>query len=74
MGIEQLSIWTVYERPLDHPDKYVARRWLATPEPEPTDDILLADDLEALRNQLPQGLVHMQRQPEDDAVIIETWI
>lgn len=74
MSKNQLSIWTVYKRPLDHPDKYVARRWLATPQPTPTDDKLLADDLDALRKKLPPGLIRMSRQPEDDPVIVESWI
>jgi len=71
---DSISIWTVYERPLDHPGKYVARRWLATPEPVPTDDLLIADDLESLRMKLPSGLVQMPRQKGDDPVIVEVWI
>lgn len=70
----QLSIWTVYERPLDHPGQFVARRWVATPQPSPTDDVLFADDLDSLRKMMPPGLVHMPRRPGDDPVIAETWI
>lgn len=70
----QLSIWTVYERPLDHPQKFVARRWASFLEPAPTADVILADDLGELRKMLPAGLVRMPRQPGDDPVIVETWI
>lgn len=70
----QLSIWTVYERPLDHPQKFVARRWVSFLAPAPTSDVILADDLGALRKKLPAGLVRMPRQPGDDPVIVETWI
>lgn len=69
-----LSMWVVYAHPLDCPDKFVARRWLATDPPSPTTDRKVADDLETLRQSLPIGLVCLPRQPEDDPVIVETWI
>ncbi|MBA1280302.1 hypothetical protein [Stutzerimonas stutzeri] len=71
---DQLSIWTVYERPLDHPEKFVARRWVSTPQPSATNDVLFADDLDGLRLLLPAGLVQIPRLPGDDPVIVETWI
>ncbi|MBA1280438.1 hypothetical protein [Stutzerimonas stutzeri] len=71
---DQLSMWTVYERPADHPQQYVARRWIAIPKAEPTSEFLVADDLESLRQKLPTGLVRMDRNPGDDPVIVETWI
>lgn len=74
MANEELSIWTVYERPLDHSQNFVARRWLATPQPAPTDDVLFADNLDSLRQKMPEGLVRMPRQPGDDPVIVETWM
>ncbi len=74
MSRDQLSIWTVYKRPLDHPDKFVARRWVVTPQPIPTNDKLLADELETLREKLPPGLIRMSRQSGDDLVIVETWV
>lgn len=71
-----LSIWTVYDHPADRPDKFVARRWEAQngPEPVPTNDILEADTLEALRRLLPPHLFRMPRQDGDDPVIVESWI
>lgn len=74
MAKDKLSIWTVYERPLDHPENFLARRWEVTPEITPTGDVLLADDLNALREMLPAGLVRLERQPADDPVIVETWL
>jgi len=52
----------------------VARRWLATPQPTPTDDVLVADELDGLRQKLPAGLYRMERQPGDDPFIVECWI
>lgn len=74
MQAEPLSIWTVYDRPADYPTKFVARRWLATMQLVPTDDVLLDDTLDALRNRLPPGLVQMPRDPSDDPNIVESWL
>lgn len=74
MPAEPLSIWTVYERRADYPTKFVARRWLATIQLVATDDVLLDDTLEALRNRLPPGLVQMPRDPSDDPTIVESWL
>lgn len=71
-----LSIWTVYERPLDYPDCYVARRHqieagysVATPE------AILSDTLEPLRGRmLEMGLTCLPRQEGDDPHIVESWI
>lgn len=67
----QQSIWTIYNRPVDFPDKFVARRWEGS---MPTQDILIADDLEELRRQLPPGLYRLARHPADDPVVVETWL
>lgn len=74
MSAEPLSIWTVYQRPADFPTKFVARRWLATGELVATDNVLLDDTLDALRNRLPPGLIQMPRDPSDDPTIVETWL
>ncbi|WP_326430379.1 hypothetical protein VQ574_20810 (plasmid) [Stutzerimonas frequens] len=74
MSTDQLSVWTVYRRPKDYPEQYVARRWIAAPHPTPTEDILIADDLKTLQEKMPPGLTRMQRQQCDDPVIVETWI
>lgn len=74
----ELSLWTVYDHPLDDEDFYVARRWLARsgdPVPFPTADVLRHTDLESLRRVLAgYGLSPLPRGSSDDPVIIETWI
>ncbi len=70
----QLSLWTVYERPTDFPEKFVARRWIVAPQPLATDDAIFADDLEGLRKMIPAGLIQIPRQLGDDPVIVETWV
>ena len=75
-----LSLWTVYERPRDYPDEFVARRFTVGPHlggtcAGPTDDVLRAAHLAALRAQLlARGLVCIARHPEDDPCIVETWL
>ena len=66
-----MNIWTVYYSPADYPGKFVARRWILD---MPTTDVLVDDTLPALRERLPPGLYRMNRNPQDDPVIIETWI
>lgn len=74
MATEEYSIWVLYKYPNDYPDKYVGRRWMVKPQYGPTDDIRLADDLESLRTQLPQGLHRLDRQKLDDPKIVECWV
>lgn len=79
MGMDNaVYLWTIYFNPLDHPGKYVGRRWkLDVPEP----DLVVCSDVESvrewIRRQLPRfsGLgVRFDREPDDDPVIVETWI
>ena len=65
-----LEIWVVYDRPLDSPDLWVARKWILD---QPTGITLAATTLEGLREMLPEGLFMMPRQEGDDPVIVETW-
>jgi hypothetical protein len=67
-----ISLWTIYERPSDYPDGYIARRWELG---RPTVDVLTSTDLKALRNQLQErGLYCLVRHPYDEPHIIETWL
>lgn len=70
-----LSMWTIYDRPLDIPDKIVARRFIighgvATATP----DKIVGDTLDEVRAQLPQGVYCLPRDPADESHIIEVWL
>jgi hypothetical protein len=70
-------MWTVYERPSDFPEHYVARRFEISKEgPVPSNAVVLAPDLDLLRGALmDMGLsVRLERNPEDEAQIVETWM
>jgi hypothetical protein len=50
----------------------VARLWL---NDQPQDRIIICDDIEGLRDMLRfMGLIKLMRSPDDDPVIMETWI
>jgi hypothetical protein len=68
-------MWTIY-RPTtrDYPGRWIARLHLSLPTPEPTQYVILADTLEALRARLPLDLTRLARNPEDDPVIEEVWL
>jgi hypothetical protein len=71
-----LSIWTIYDRPTDYPNGYIARRHeVLASGPLATDDTVKADDLYTLRKHLLQaGLTRINRSPDDDAKIVESWL
>lgn len=76
-----LSGFTVYMNPSDYPGKYVVRRWTATkgkvvPDIEPTAVTEITPvELEAIRESFrDKGMVCILRMPDDDQVIIETWM
>ena len=76
MRTDVLSIWTVYDHPSDHPDIFVARRWIVGEGGHrPTMETIGSTDLERLRDELEaRGLVCLPREPGDDPKIIENWI
>jgi hypothetical protein len=71
----QLTIWTIYDRPIDHPDGFIARRFevgggntVATPE-------ILTGDIEDLRQAFwKAGLMKRKRQDGDEPQIVESWV
>jgi hypothetical protein len=69
---EGLTLWTIYDHPRDHPDMFVARKFIYD---RPTMSTLMSGDLERLRDTLRgMGLVCINRDPSDDPKIVETWL
>lgn len=75
MDEERLIGWTIYHGTTDFPHHYAVRQW------EVTDTGLvhrpvavLCDSLGEAREQIPVGAFCFPRDPEDDAVIVETWL
>lgn len=76
---DRLWIYVVYFNPKDFPGEYVIRG--QSPNPDGTIEAearcIVASSLEVARKMLHQirpGLVLLARHPEDDPVIVETWI
>jgi hypothetical protein len=65
-----LAMWTIYEKPLDHPDGFIARRF----ENGPTMDTITGA-LEEIRDIFARaGLFKLTRSDGDEPQIVETWI
>ena len=72
-----LQIWTVYDHPTDYPDNFVARRFDVDGDGvRPTSNIIIAPDLDTLRNvlQFQMGLSCITRYADDDPNIVEVWL
>lgn len=75
-----LEMWTVYDHPADHPNEFVARMWIVPAaghnhEPVATGQTMSSSDLEWIRKFMRhRGLACIARSPDDDPVIVETWL
>jgi hypothetical protein len=66
-----LPVWVIYDHPRDFPGAFVARLFIVD---KATAKTLKAPTLEGLRALLPAGLTRLERNPQDDPVIVETWL
>lgn len=73
---DPLSVWTVYDHPLDYPGGYIARRHEAHADGcRPTEDTITAPTLQEIRDYMDlMGLACMPREVGDDPCIVESWI
>jgi hypothetical protein len=72
---DHLVLFTVYDHPSDYPDSFVVRRHIVQKDGDTIkDEIRLADTLMGARDLLPPGVYNLGRYPQDDPVIIETWV
>jgi hypothetical protein len=71
----RLAIWTIYDRPSDHPDGFIARMHeVAAGRSDPTSNALTGT-LSAIREIfLSAGLTQLNRQAGDEPQIVENWI
>lgn len=74
--MDAITLWTIYEKPLDYPDSFVLRRWrvLGDNRIVPDEGCFLTKTLEGARELIPQGLCNIGRYPCDDPAILEVWI
>lgn len=71
-----LSVWTIYERPRDYPDGYIARRHEVGGGPRPlaTGDTVTGGLEEIRRVFWGVGLAKLSRSPDDEPQIVESWV
>ena len=70
-----LVFWTVYDRPKDHPDGFIARRFEVGHDGPVAAADTLTGSLEEIREMLSKaGLLKISRQPEDEPQIVENWL
>jgi hypothetical protein len=72
----RMTMYVIYESPLDFPRKFVVRRWLldgaiATAERAA---LRVCDRLEEARTAIPAGAANIGRYQADDPAIREVWI
>lgn len=72
---EVLELWTIYCRPSDYPDHYVARKCAVTAAGHKiTGDMFVGDTLSEVRALLPPWLTRIPRYESDNPVIVEVWL
>ena len=70
-----LVIWTIYDRPRDHPEGFIARRFDVRAEGPKATDLTIAGELEDLREGFwKAGLMKLSRQDGDEPQIVESWV
>ena len=71
-----LVIWTVYNRPKDHPHGFIARRFEvnALGPPSPMADTVTGDLDEIRLIVYRAGLTRLPRQHDDEPQVVESWI
>jgi hypothetical protein len=66
-----LNIWTVFDRPLDYPHGFIARRFELD---QPTQDAF-EGDIDAIREAFERcGLYCLKRNDVDHPSVVETWL
>lgn len=72
---DRMPMFTITDHPADFPDFYVARLSLTLPRPAVLDVAIMDESLERLRVTMEAlGLTRLERSPQDDPVVVETWL
>lgn len=76
---DALYAFTIYRDPKDYPGRFVVRRFKVTrtgsePVPDPQPFAVVRSLQEARRVIMPLQLIRLDRSPDDEPHIVETWI
>jgi len=71
-----MPVWTIYEKPFDYPDGFIARANVSdrNGNMSATTATITGATLEEVRAQLPPGLIMFPRDESDSYVIVESWL
>jgi hypothetical protein len=73
-----MTQYVIYHDTTDHPGKYVVRKWTVGPDGAKPDDLAqVCDTLPLARDVVAYhfpGAFRLDRNLEDDPVIVETWV
>jgi len=72
----KVQILVVYKNPSDYPNKFVVReQWAGAGGIEFADSPLcVVDTYDEILPHIPNWMVKIMRSPEDDPVILESWL
>lgn len=74
-NVPTLNVWVIYDDPLDYPDRFVVRSQAVLPQGEVVHgEVRLASSLQQARGYVPEELMRLDRDPHDDAKIVEVWL
>ncbi|MGZ6144015.1 MAG: hypothetical protein ACXWLM_11805 [Myxococcales bacterium] len=70
-----MELWTVYDRPKDHPRHCAVRKILVEEEGLQPDDWHLFTSVQEARSALARrGLICVPRAEQDEPALVETWV
>ena len=70
-----MELWTVYDRPSDHPRHCVVLKVVAQDDGlAPSDSHLFGSVQEARSALARRGLIRVPRAEQDDPALVETWL
>ena len=74
--MEQLTIWTIYDKPKDYPHGFIARKFLASRDSlVPTQSIMICSNIEPIQQELEaNGFAKVSRDFADQPSIVESWL
>lgn len=68
-------MWVVTHKTKDFPGLYVVRiHEIGSGYTRPTEQFHTAPSLEEVRKFIPLGMTKLPRDPQDDPVIVESWV
>jgi hypothetical protein len=70
-----LDMYVVYDHPTDFPNHFVVRHWIiGAGRAKPTDRCVIGKTLDEVRTAIPAYCVRLERSPEDEPQVLESWV